>query len=406
MSAEDLGMRELGQFLTTLRLLQDPSANSRMGVPALDKLLANNTTRFDPTNLSAIPASPIIEITSPGPKSGKTELLYWILASLVLGGETHITSKDAELHQEDESTRDDVRKTSDDAEGHVPEDSEIQATDSETHHETDVTHDPSPEPDHHESPPSANLPRKSHHSLPTTIALLSTSGINIPRLTQTLHQHLLSTTPTLTLSSAQGIIHSALSHIHIFQPSSLSSLVATVSSLPTYFLDPGNGSFERKIGAIIIDSPSTFFWADKAATTTGQAQSKYPALAATLKRVSTILCTPIIYTTSHFSATSTTTTTTSSSSDSAALRPQLPSPFPTLPTLRLTISRNAVAGFNRYIDAGTAVKHADGRDKAVREAGFRVRVNRWSNEGREGGNRDGEAAGFEVKIDGKGVTVL
>jgi hypothetical protein len=375
----------------------------------LDKLLANNTTRFDPTNLSAIPAPPVIEITSPGPKSGKTECLYWVIANLVLGSHTHGNPKDIAPHQAAEATRNPTHKIPHDPADHVPEDSEIQATDSEIHHETDVGHDPGPELDHHNALSSTNLTKETH-SLPTTIALLSTSGINIPRLTQILHQHLLSTTPTLTLSSAQGIIHSALSYIHIFQPSSLSSLIATISSLPTYFLDPGNGSAERRVGAIIIDSPSSFFWADKvaAAATTGQTQgqSKYPALAATLKRVSTILSAPIVYTTSHFSPITTTTANTSSSSDNMALRPQLPSPFPTLPTLRLVLDRNAVQGFNRDIDAETAIKHAEGRDKAVREAGFRVRVNRWRNEGREGGDRDRDTVGFEVKIDGKGVTVV
>jgi hypothetical protein len=366
----------------------------------LDKLLANNTTRFDPTNLSAIPPSPIVEITSPNPKSGKTELMYWVIASLVLGGDTHGTSKDIERHQTNEATSDATEKTSDPNKDHDFTDSEAQMEDNVTDLETDIPHDASPELDHDEAPPSINLPKSTHHTAPTTIALLSTSGINIPRLTQIIYHHLLSTTPNLPLSSAQEVIHSALSHIHIFQPSSLSSLIATASSLPTYFLSPANSSAERKLGAIIIDSPSTFFWADKAATgtTIGQAQSKYPALASTLKRVSTILSAPIIYTTSHLSPI------TSATEGTMALRPQLPSPWPTLPSLRLIIERNAIQGFDRDVDAETAVKHAQGRDKAVSKAGFSVSVNRWEREGREGGG--GEAAGFEVKIDGKGVTVV
>lgn len=325
-----------------------------------------------------------------------------MIVSLVFGGDIHGASKDTERHQEDE-------KTPDDNEDHIPTESEVEATDSDANLETDITHNPNPELDHHESPPSTNLPKESHHTAPTTIALISTSGIDLPRLTQILYHYLLSTTSNLPFPTAQEVIHTALSHIHIFQPSSLSSLIATVSSLPTYFLDPGNGSAERRVGAIIVDSPSTFFWADKAAATTGQGQSRYPALASTLKRVSTILSAPIVYTTSHFSATGTTTsssTSSSSSSDNMALRPQLPSPWPTLPTLRLVIDRNAVQGFNRDIDAETAVKHAEGRNKAVREAGYKVSINRWSNEGREGGNRDVDTVGFEVKIDEKGVTVL
>ena len=267
--------------------------------------------------------------------------------------------------------------------------------------ETITIHDPTTgQPDHQIPPPSTKL-KEHHYTAPTTIALLTTSSPDIPRLSQILLHHLLSSSPHLPLSTAQSLIHSALSHIHIFQPTSLSSLIATVSSLPTYFLDPKNGSAKRRLGAIIIDSPSTYFWADKV-TAQGQAQgsaqgqSKFPALASTLKRISTALCTPIIYSSEYLSTTS----------DTQALRPQLPSPFPTLPTLRLIISRTAIQGFNKEIDAETAVKHKESRDKAVSETNFRVRVNRWVNEGQWDNSGDRGAAGFEVKINSKGITVL
>lgn len=165
-----------------------------------------------------------------------------------------------------------------------------------------------------------------------------------------------------------------------------------------------------------MDSPSTYFWADKLSTQSqgqGQAQqsqSKYPALASTLKRVSTTLSAPVIFSTAHLAAI-TSTSSVDSSSGTQTLRPQLPSPFSTLPTLRLVISRNAVQGFGKDVDAETVVKYQDGRNKAVREGRFRVLVNRWESEGR--GNvaagRDGGGsgnAGFEVKIDDMGVTVL
>lgn len=63
-------------------------------------------------------------------------------------------------------------------------------------------------------------------------------------------------------------------------------------------------------------------------------------------------------------------------------------------------------GFGRDIDAETAAKHREGRDKAVGEGRFRVSVNRWANEGRGDSGGSGSAEGFEVKIDGKGVIVL
>ncbi|KAH0286087.1 hypothetical protein M436DRAFT_37848 [Aureobasidium namibiae CBS 147.97] len=406
MSAEDLGTRELGQvrgqrldeFLATLRLLHNPSTNSKIGVPALDKLLANYTTRFDPTNLSAIPTPPIIEITSPGPKSGKTELLYWMIANLVLGSDGRDTTE-----------HDEPRKTPDHARDQTSTDSEAQMEGDDTDLETNTTHNPTTgQPDHQIPPPSTNL-REHHHTAPTTIALLVTSAPDITRLSQILLHHLLSSSPHLALPTAKSLVHSALSHIHIFQPTSLSSLIATVSSIPTYFLDPKNGSAKRRVGAIIIDSPSDYFWADKVGTQGQgqgqqgqQTQGKYPALASTLKRISTTLCTPIVFSTACLSTTSAT----SATSDTQASRPQLPSPFPTLPTLRLIISRHAIQGFNKDTDAETALKCKQGRVKAVREAGFGIRVNKWANEGQRDGSGDGDTAGFEVRINNKGVTVL
>jgi hypothetical protein len=400
----------------------------------LDKLLANHTTRFDPTNLSAIPAPPIIEITSPGPKIGKTELLYWIIAGLVLGSDTHGTPEDIEPHQADESPTDQPRNTQDHTMNHETTDSEAQTGDNDTNLETDIPQHPSPEQsDHHIPTPSTNTHKEphnhnhTHHTNPTTIALLTTSPADLPRLTQILFHRLLSTTPNLPLSTAQELIHTSLSHIHIFQPSSLSSLIATISSLPSYFLDPKNGSVERRVGAIIIDSASTFFWADKAATTgqthgqgQGQAQSKYPALASTLRRTSTTLQAPVFFSTENLSSTPSTSNTSNTSSTSnisstsaisssnpLAIRPHLPSPWPTLPTLRLIISKNTIQNFPKDIDAETAVRHAEARDKAVGEAGFSVKVNKWGGDGQR--ERESEAdgnKGFGVRIDGKGVTLL
>lgn len=391
----------------------------------MDKLLANHTTRFDPTNLSAIPAPPIIEITSPGPKGGKTELLFWIIAILVLGSDTQPSAEDVEQHQANESTRDTTKKTSGHANEHEPRESEIHTGDNDADIETDITHGTTTEQQGHQDPTPSDPPRETHdpiaeqaedqilppstklpsepHIAPTTVALLTTSPPNIPRLSQILLHHLQTLHPAFPLSSARETVHAALSHIHIFQPTSLSSLIATISSLPAYFLDPKNGSAERKLGAIIIDSPSTYFWADKVAATgqpqeQGQGQSRFPALASTFKRISTTLSAPVIFSSQHLSSSSTT-------SDSAALRPQLPAPFSTLPTLRLIISRSSVQGFSKDVDAETAVKYQEGRDKAVREAGFRVRVNRWADEGRGDGGGSGDSAGFEVRIDGKGITV-
>ncbi|KAH0351893.1 hypothetical protein KCU81_g2142, partial [Aureobasidium melanogenum] len=419
MSAEDLGTRELGQvrsqrldeLLTTLRLLHDPSSNSKLGVPALDKLLSTHTKPYDPTNFSTIPAPPIIEISSHVPKSGKTEFLYWVIASLVLGGGDGEV-EGAEVGDAVDEVGDGLGTTSDHAGDDMEQPTEEHSTlDASAAAQTDAmtfqTEDQSDQPLHN-SAQQTNPPSRHNKPTPKAIALLSTSLVNIPRLSQILLSHLLSRNPTLSLLEAQAKVHTALSHIHIYHPTSLPSLITTISSLPGYFLSPSNTSKERRLGAILISRPSAYFWEDKIAVAPTSASSttgKLPALASTLKRVAVTLQAPVFYTTSHLSgpsASSTNTTTPSTLPSFLSLPPALPPPFATLPSLRLIISKLPVQGFNKDIDAETALRQRGARDAAVREAKFRVSVNQW---GKEGSERD-RNVGFELVIDGGGVRVI
>ena len=367
------------KLLTTLRLLQDPSANSKLGIPALDRLLATNTPRFDPTNLSSVPAPPIIEITSPVPKSGKTELLYWIIAQLVLGD---LTDHDEQLHASaDESTKDDTTGTRSQERTEQTETSEDQTSNGEIDPEATVLQDEQSEPLKDPQPNPGPHPQQSTQS--TAIALLATSPISISRLSQITLHRIQQLHPSITLTKAQELTHTALSHIHIFQPSSLQSLISTISSLPTHFLNPSNKSFDKKI-AIILDSASAYFWEDKYSIGERQGNvGKYPALAAVLKRVSGTLQAPIFFSTENISATTTTATIASKSStaETMALRPSLPPPWSTFPSLRLIIQKPAIAGINKDIDAKTAIRENKNRQGRIREAGSKVSVNQYGNEG-------------------------
>ncbi|KAI4736037.1 hypothetical protein E4T50_13467 [Aureobasidium sp. EXF-12298] len=415
MSAEDLGTRELGQvrsqrldeLLTTLRLLHDPSSNSKLGIPALDKLLATHTTRFDPTNLSGIPAPPIIEITSPAPKSGKTEFLYWVIANLVLGGGGLDQPEGVTADHADDSVGDGTGTTSGHTEDNMMQPTEDQSTlDGCAAVQTIATaRQTTEQPDqpHNNSTPQTNQFKQSNQTTPKAVVLLSTSPINIPRLSQILLHHLLTLRPTLSPTEAQPLIITALSHIHIYQLTSISSLLATISSLPSYFFSTSNTSKDRRLGGIFISTPSAYFWEDKVQVVTSAATSasaasktgKFAALAMVLRRVGAVLQTPVFYTTSHLSASS------ASSTDPVtwALPPALASPFSTLPTLRLIISRGAIKGFSKEVDAETAFRQKEARATATRNSNFRVRVNQWGNELQ--GN-----TGFEVRIDASGVRIL
>lgn len=49
-------------------------------------------------------------------------------------------------------------------------------------------------------------------------------------------------------------VETALQHIHIFRPQSLTSLIATLNNLPTYLLHTSHPSSDRALGFIALDS--------------------------------------------------------------------------------------------------------------------------------------------------------
>lgn len=330
-----------------------------------------------------------------------------MIANLVLGPDQ---AQGVEADHADESEEDGARTTPD----HVRDDDTPAAEAQQIRNESeaafaDVTADQTPDQREQASrnPASQQTNFFKNNNRTTTlkaVALLSTSPVNISRLTQILLQHLLTTTPNLCLTDARPIISTALSHIHIYQPTSLSSLVATLSSLPCYFLSATNNSKDRRLGGIAICTPSSYLWQDKLASSTSatsasvSTKTKFPALATTLKRVSIQLQTPVLYTTSHFSSHRN-----DDDDDPGTFQPALPSPFPVLPGLRLVVSRIGVKGFEKEIGAETAARQSRARETAVASKGFRVQINRWGDQGRQAGIGD---TGFEVKIDDKGVRII
>ncbi|KAI5208225.1 hypothetical protein E4T39_01492 [Aureobasidium subglaciale] len=240
------------KLLNTLRLLHSPSANSKLGIPALDKLLATHTPRFDPTNLSSIPAPAFIEITSPGPKSGKTELFHWIIANLVLG--SAISDVDTGVEATGSSEEENETSASSDhvEDNHGKTDHEA-STDPTAAAETPAIAQIEQHPNNINIP-DPPLQTSAPRIPPTAIALLTSTPISIPRLAQIILHHLQSSDPSLPLPLAQETVHKALDHIHIFSPPSLTSLIATITSLPAYFLALENKSRERRLGALILDS--------------------------------------------------------------------------------------------------------------------------------------------------------
>lgn len=256
----------------------------------------------------------------------------------------------------------------------------------------------------------------------------------------------------------------ALKHVHVFRPQSLASLISTVEHLPTYLFSPSRHfSRDRRLAAILLDSASAFFWQDRAevafaslpkdstiptpatintatatnttttnATTSSQQKpgSKYIKLASALKKTSASLKSAVLYTTwnlsgppssssasmapFHVSAAGRDQSRTGhgySSGSTATIRPHLPAPWPSLPTLRLAMARRRVRKFPVGVGVEeAAVRGSEERERALAGAVFEVWIDGWGSEEWSehvlGGVRRVGGGVFGVRITEQGVLVV
>ena len=188
------------------------------------------------------------------------------------------------------------------------------------------------------------------------------------------------------------------------------------SSLRDYLFDTSaHASSHRRIHSIILSSASAFYWPDRCDVDTANAlnatsgstfpnqksQSGYVKLASNLRSISSELSCPVIYTTWNLSAVQL---------DSTAIRPSLPTPWPSLPTLRLIIQRRPVRKLPGAVSAEEALRDREDRNAAVAEGWFDVFVNgygseEWPDYIREGLRRTGGNGGFAVRIKREGMDV-
>lgn len=366
-------------------MLHDPTSSCRLGIPQIDNLLdlfsgsksippqqqirqSESSDMFDrPENdnnvhhMVPVKAPPIIEITSPGSNDGKSQLLYYITAISILPasiGEIHIGGRDAAV-----------------------------------------------------------------------VILDTESRFLVPRLVQIMH-HIISTKlstiepsdPNSRTAETDSLIQESLKHVQIYTPQSLSSLITTITQLPTTLFHHSNISKDKHLAAILLDSPSSFFWQEKAAqetallppdtdtdtdvppTAAGKAkrQNAYAHLASAIKQTSASLRAPVIYSTWNLS------TPAQGQRQEMAIRPSLLPPWQGLPCLRLVVARRGIRKFPIGMTGEEAAQLKGRREEAVRRGGFDVRVNWWGSEGwservREGVRRGGD--GFEIFVSGRGVVI-
>lgn len=213
------------------------------------------------------------------------------------------------------------------------------------------------------------------------VAIIDTDNtFSVARLAQQLRL----AAPSLSSSS----ILTALTHVHIFRPQSQTSLLATLESLPTYFLTTSHPSLHRPLAFIALDSLTAFHWQSKAAEEDRVFEKQYqdisekdpsasknnnqPDLSTLLRQTATQLSAPLVLI-SH-------------SITNNATRSAIPA------TVRLTAHRQPVRTFPPGNSIVEAFREAGDRQRAVDASKWEVRV------AAESSNHALRGMGFEFKI--------
>lgn len=259
------------------------------------------------------------------------------------------------------------------------------------------------------------------------VVLDTDNRFSVPRLAQVmlsmLQRHAAQPDPPPAARSAEETVLSALRHIHIFQPQSLPSLVATVARLPSYLLSPGHHSAARSLDLLVLDSAAAFFWQDKHAEEAARfdsdgaadltdvhaaaAEGHYARLVRGLREVQRRFECPVVATNWGLSPASGQ----RGGGGYASFKPFLPPVWQGFCTVRLVVERDGVTRFPAGMGLEGAMRDMGLRQRAVEEGGFSGWVDRWGegewrDEARETvRDGEGERGRFVFEITGEGVVV-
>ena len=208
--------------------------------------------------------------------------------------------------------------------------------------------------------------------------------------------------PSLDEATTSYLISTSLQHIHIFRPQSLPSLLANLSSLPTYLLTPtDHHSSPRSLHSILLDSATAFYWNHRAAEETiSQPQPTYPHLIHTLHDLALRFSCPIIATTTSpfaLSASSAAEAGVGFRPPASRQRPFMPRSWSEFVGVRLVVARAAVPRFALGLSVEEALVERGVRQREVGKGRF-VAVVAGAGSGDGGG-------GFGFRIGEEGVDV-
>ncbi|OAT09397.1 Rad51 family DNA repair protein [Blastomyces gilchristii SLH14081] len=374
----------LAELLHTLHHLHSPPPTSPhytpLGIKPLDDILRSFHPKPYTSGATYTPRQPVLEITSPASADGKTHLLYYITALAVLPctyQNIALRGRSSAVVFLDTDCRFDAARLREVARGIVLESAVEQGI----------------------SFPGAG------HNYGGGGKEGDDEGMNT-------------------------MLHTALSHVHVFRPQSSASLLATIQSIESYLLrgmgtiytegEHKHASHSRPLHAILLDSASAFYWQDRremevlnihgvreerarrardqnenqnhndtdtnSTTHTPTAQSQLPhQIIHALRALQQTFSCPLVFTTwgllratqsthhsnntSHALHAQTTTRTPLYKSHRPSFRPHLPRPWPSFPTCRVVVQREVVRPFAPFLTMEEIKGEARERQDAVRRGG-------------------------------------
>ncbi|ERF68891.1 hypothetical protein EPUS_04543 [Endocarpon pusillum Z07020] len=188
----------------------------------------------------------------------------------------------------------------------------------------------------------------------------------------------------------ESLVLDALNHVHVFRPQSSRHLIETLDSLPSYLLDAtAHQSMSRRLGLLVLDSASAFYWQDRYDSETARFQhpdqprdkpSRTAEVITKLRDLQKEFDCAIAYSTSSAFTTMTKPALLSTSDPAAPQESWSASAWTRFANLTLNLSRVIVPRFPSHMSLKECLRNQEKRQDAVAMVKFLAEVDRHGSE--------------------------
>jgi len=221
------------------------------------------------------------------------------------------------------------------------------------------------------------------------------------------------------------IVLHALQHVHILRPQSLASFLATLQQLPEYLLGlKQHSSPHRPLSLLVIDSMTAFYWTERSEQEMTHLSSDgherhqqydrnpYSDVVSAIKHLQLTFGCPIVATSWSLSDSKANPSGSSmvTANPPPSARPLLPGVWNSCVTARLLVFRESVRKFPPGLSTEHAERDRGQRQEVVNRSRFRADVDWWGSEGwpealKEGLRKDASLRAFGFVIQEEGASI-